>query len=87
MIKLKLIPILLSLILFVVNSTSGYELVSELRSMGYAIIPTPQKVELSGENIVIDSSWKIVTEIADGHVANYRIDQSMDDVWLSNGIQ
>ncbi|MCK5700803.1 MAG: beta-N-acetylhexosaminidase [Cyclobacteriaceae bacterium] len=73
MIKLRLIPILLSLILFSVNSTSGYELVSELRSMGYAIIPAPQKVTLNGEHVVIDNSWKIVSEIADGHIVLNRL--------------
>ncbi|MCK5208394.1 MAG: hypothetical protein KAQ79_10250, partial [Cyclobacteriaceae bacterium] len=73
MIKLRLIPILISLILFSVHSTSGYELVSELRSMGYAIIPAPQKVTLNGEHVVIDNSWKIVSEIADGPIVLNRL--------------
>ncbi|MGW8180559.1 MAG: beta-N-acetylhexosaminidase, partial [bacterium] len=31
--------------------------VSELRRMGYSLIPTPQKVELDGSECVVDSSW------------------------------
>ncbi|MEQ8880622.1 MAG: beta-N-acetylhexosaminidase [Cyclobacteriaceae bacterium] len=39
--------------------TIGQGVVTELRSQGYTIYPAPQKVELTGNNILIDGSWKI----------------------------
>ncbi len=42
-------------VFFEVNAQS----VTDLRSMGYAIFPTPQKVDLANKSIHIDDSWQL----------------------------
>ncbi len=50
------------LLFFIFNTVVGQGTVSDLRSKGYTIFPTPQKVELEIGNIIIDGSWQVVPE-------------------------
>ncbi len=52
------------LFLFIISPVTGQGTVTELRSMGYTIFPTPQKVDLDGESIIIDGSWQLLPEIS-----------------------
>ncbi len=66
----------LSLIFF--STVNGQGTVTELRSLGYAVFPTPQKTDLTGEGIIIDGSWRIVAgqavvqKITDGLITRAR---------------
>ena len=46
-------------ICFLQAQTIAQGVVTELRSQGYTIYPAPQKVELVGNNILLDDSWKV----------------------------
>ena len=50
------------LLLCNMNEVFGQGAVTDLRSMGYAMFPTPQKVDLERDNIIIDGSWKVIPE-------------------------
>ena len=52
----------LLLFLFILSPVLGQGTVTDLRSMGYTIFPTPQQVNLDGESIAIDGSWQISPE-------------------------
>jgi len=52
----------LFLFLLILSPLFGQGTVTDLRSMGYAIFPTPQQVILDGESIIIDGSWQILPE-------------------------
>ena len=44
---------------FVFLNTSTAQTISDLRSRGYVMFPTPQKVELTNENVSIDENWQL----------------------------
>ena len=44
---------------FIFLSTSTAQTISDLRSRGYVMFPTPQKVELTNENVRIDENWQL----------------------------
>ena len=52
----------LFLFLFILSPAAGQGTVTDLRIMGYAVFPTPQKVDLDRESIIIDGSWQILPE-------------------------
>ena len=52
----------LFLFLFILSPVMGQGTVTDLRSMGYTIFPTPQQFNLEKESIVIDESWQIMPE-------------------------
>ena len=52
----------LILLLFMLSPVLGQGTVTDLRSLGYTIFPTPQQVNLEKESIVIDGSWQIMPE-------------------------
>ena len=54
----------LSIILFLLIQSPlvGQGAVTDLRSLGYTIFPTPQQVNLEEESIIIDESWQIMPE-------------------------
>ncbi|MEQ6118143.1 glycoside hydrolase family 20 zincin-like fold domain-containing protein [Reichenbachiella sp. MALMAid0571] len=54
-IKFNLSVFLIVCVFYKVNAQS----VTDLRSMGYAIFPAPQKVDLENKNILIDDSWQV----------------------------
>ncbi len=68
----------LSLLLFFVSPVKGQGTVTDLRSMGYAVFPTPQNTNLTGKRIGIDESWHVVPgqsvpqKITDGFVGRAR---------------
>jgi len=48
---------------------AGRDFATELRRMGFSLIPAPQRVELTGSECIVDSSWRLelgegVTEIS-----------------------
>lgn len=53
--------ILIILLFTVSNPVSGH--VNELRAQGFSLIPAPQKTELTGQQITIDSSWGVDSEL------------------------
>lgn len=79
----------LSLILF--STVNGQGTVTSLRSLGYAVFPTPQKTDLTGEGIIIDGSWRIVAgqtvaqKITDGFVNRARELHNMNFSGAGNG--
>jgi len=52
----------LFLFLFMLTPLFGQGTITDLRLMGYAILPTPQEVNLDGGSVVIDDSWQIMPE-------------------------
>ncbi|MEQ6120424.1 beta-N-acetylhexosaminidase [Reichenbachiella sp. MALMAid0571] len=51
------------LFLFLLNATAfGQGIITDLRSKGYTIFPTPQKVNLSNKSIIIDASWRVLSK-------------------------
>ncbi|HUU26954.1 MAG TPA: beta-N-acetylhexosaminidase [archaeon] len=46
---------------------------TELRSMGYSLIPAPQKVTLDGGQVTVDCTWDVVSEVAGDHIALRRL--------------
>jgi len=63
---LKLYLYLISILSVSLASQGAQASVNELRLRGYSLIPAPQKVELSEQDILVDSSWGVraVTEQA-----------------------
>jgi len=57
----QLVKIILSVCLFLIPGVIiGQGTVTDLRSLGYAIFPAPQEVDLEEESIIIDGSWQIM---------------------------
>jgi hexosaminidase len=50
------------LFFFLLSPVLGQGTVTDLRSKGYAIFPTPQQVNLEQESIIVDGSWQIKPE-------------------------
>jgi hypothetical protein len=48
----------------IVHSTAVSQTVTELRSLGYSLIPAPQKTELSKKTVTVDGSWQVLPEQA-----------------------
>ena len=46
---------------------------TELRGLGYSLIPAPQQAALEGHDIQIDASWGIVCEPGEDHIAARRL--------------
>ena len=61
MIRFVKIQNLLFLFLALAGNVSGQGTLSSLRSLGYAVFPTPQKTELTGERVIIDGSWQVIS--------------------------
>lgn len=55
--------IILSLIVLLIFPLYSVGFVNDLRANGYSLIPAPQKVELSGKDIIIDNSWTVETQL------------------------
>ena len=60
--QLVRINLSLFLFLFLPSPLSGQGTVTDLRSLGYAIFPTPQQAYFDEENIIIDGGWQILPE-------------------------
>jgi len=58
----KIFNITLSLLFCLLPAVLGQGTVTDLRSMGYVIFPTPQIVTLEKKNIIIDGSWQVLSE-------------------------
>jgi len=56
-----------------VNAAFAGELVTELRSAGYSLIPAPQKVHLTGKQILIDETWSILAKVDEQNMALQRL--------------
>lgn len=53
----------LFLLLFILSSSVFSQgVITELRSHGYTIFPTPQRADLTGANILLNDSWKILSD-------------------------
>jgi hypothetical protein len=62
------IPIFL-LLLCSWATLNAREFVSELRGQGYSLIPAPQETSLTGSDIRVDQSWKVISEAGTGNIA------------------
>jgi len=61
------VALFISTFLTPVLSAEGFS--TELRNLGYSLIPAPQRVEVSGEKVVLDSSWGVSCELGDENIA------------------
>lgn len=52
---------------FAAICSSGF--VNDLRSNGYSLIPAPQEAYLSGKNIGVNGSWKIISNVSKDNIA------------------
>ena len=50
------------------TAAMAQEFVNDLRGRGYSLIPAPQQVALTGNDIRIDESWKVISEAGSGHM-------------------
>ncbi len=57
----RTLPVVPLLILLTVAglAAAGPQYLTELRLAGYSLIPAPQLVELAGDEVVVDRSWKV----------------------------
>lgn len=49
--------------LTIVPLSFSYGFVNDLRSSGFSLIPAPQQTELTGNKVVVDSSWRIASNL------------------------
>lgn len=68
----------LYLSLFIIGPVIGQGTVTDLRSMGYVVFPTPQKVVLDRGNILIDESWQILPEKSTQKIANGLVKRALE---------
>ncbi len=47
--------------------------VNGMRSLGYSLVPAPQKVRLTGRDVVLDSTWAVETQVESGQIAVRRL--------------
>ncbi|MFH0759748.1 MAG: glycoside hydrolase family 20 zincin-like fold domain-containing protein [Bacteroidota bacterium] len=59
--------ILFTLILVMPGAVS-YGFINDLRSIGFSLIPAPQKTELTGQEVFIDKSWAIDSKLNAGSI-------------------
>lgn len=63
--NLSILP--LFVLFFSPLSSNGF--VNDLRASGYSLIPAPQKIQLSGQDIVLNNSWAIEARLGKGNTA------------------
>jgi hexosaminidase len=68
-------------LLLIIQSSVSFGSVSDLRRMGYALIPAPQRTELTGKKIVFDCSWSISTNLDTGNMALKRLEFGVMDFY------
>ncbi len=68
----RLLPLCLFSALLVFSAL-GAQTVNDLRSRGYSLIPAPQQVSLQDNDITLDCSWSISTELGDDAIAVRRL--------------
>ncbi len=73
-------PAILFLFLFILTPLFGQGTITDLRLMGYAIFPTPQEVNLNGENVIIDNSWQIMSENTTSNIISNELTKSAKDL-------
>lgn len=62
-----IVSFLLLLCMFQHGFTS--EIFTKLKTLGYSLIPSPQKVEVFEDEVIIDGDWKLVTHLQEGRIA------------------
>ncbi len=69
-----------TLLLLCTTALQSYGFVNELRSRGYSLIPAPQKVALAGEDIELDSSWRVISGLDKNHIVMRRLLQGAEQL-------
>ena len=70
---------LISILAVLVVVTSGFASFSSegsingLRSLGYSLVPAAQKVELTGREVSVDSTWGVEPQVDPGEIAVRRL--------------
>ncbi len=59
--------------LIIFTSTVSFGVVNDLRGIGYALIPAPQKIELSGNKLIFNGGWTIDSKLNAKHIALERL--------------
>ncbi len=62
-------------------SPCSFGFVNDLRANGYSLIPAPQKMQLTGESILIDSNWYVETQLEETSIALKRLFQGVNDFY------
>jgi len=60
--RLRACFLMICLLSFFLAGESSYAAVNQLRLRGYSLIPSPQQVQLTGEEVLVDSSWGVRAE-------------------------
>ena len=72
---------LFSVLLFVsVHTLTAEDFTTELRRLGYSLIPAPQKVELSGGEVKLGPGWSIYCELGQQHIACRSLIRGLSDL-------
>ncbi|MFC1537260.1 family 20 glycosylhydrolase [Gemmatimonadota bacterium] len=61
-----------------VFSSLGAQIVNELRSRGYSLIPAPQQTSLEDKDVTLDCSWAVTSELEEGNIALRRITEGAE---------
>ncbi len=60
--------------------SSSEPIVTDLRSAGYSLIPAPQEVNLEGGDVVLDSTWGIVSDREEDHIVLRRLKEGAQEL-------
>ena len=63
----------LAIIASTLASSSAGGFVNGLRSLGYSLVPAAQKVELTGREVSVDSTWGVEPQVDSGEIAVRRL--------------
>lgn len=71
------------LIFACIVSTCASEVLTDLKARGYSVVPAPQQVSITENDIVLNDSWKMVSSLPNDHIA---VKTLRDDVFAWYGI-
>jgi hexosaminidase len=69
----------LSLAVLLLFCSAGF--VNDLRSSGYSLIPAPQNVEISGQDILVDNSWAVESRVGKENISLKRLHSGVKELF------
>ncbi|MEW5974276.1 MAG: beta-N-acetylhexosaminidase [Acidobacteriota bacterium] len=69
--------LLLLLMPILTHPAAARGVATDLRLLGYSLIPSPQQTQLSGREIYLDASWQVASELVPNHVARRRLEEGL----------
>lgn len=54
---------------FIITNYHSFSYVNDLRARGYSLIPAPQETKLTSQDVKIDDSWKVTSNVASANPA------------------